>query len=128
MKLTIEVSPGELIDKFTILRIKSARLTSESQLSNVRKEMATIADAVAAAERASVEVAPLSRELETINGELWDIEDDIRACERAKDFGETFIALARSVYVTNDRRAAVKRQINEILSSEIIEEKSYAAY
>lgn len=116
---------GELIDKVTILEIKSARLTDEAALANVRAELALLADiARPALEREGVRA--LTARLRAINAELWDIEDRIRLKERAGSFGCEFVALARSVYRTNDVRAAVKRRINERLGSALVEEKSYA--
>ncbi|OFX10983.1 MAG: hypothetical protein A2516_04550, partial [Alphaproteobacteria bacterium RIFOXYD12_FULL_60_8] len=126
--ITVEIAPGELIDKITILEIKTERMSDPAKLVNVRVELDTLKDALHAAVPSSGELTRLSRELKSVNEALWDIEDDIRDCERATDFGEAFIRLARAVYITNDRRAALKRQINDLLGSRIIEEKSYAAY
>ena len=122
------VSWGELIDKIAILEIKSERLTDEGKIANVRRELDELA---AVRERhfpAHAGLAALAAELKAINEELWVIEDDIRDCERAKDFGPRFIELARAVYVTNDRRAASKRKVNDLLGSALVEEKSYAPY
>lgn len=126
--ITIEVAPGELLDKLTILDIKSERISDPAKLANVRIELATL---TASRERAipeSVELVELWRQLKEVNLALWDIEDEIRLCERDRDFGPRFIELARSVYRHNDRRAAIKRQINELLGSKLIEEKDYAQY
>lgn len=128
MKLMVEIAPGELIDKITILEIKLQRIKDEAKLANVRREY----ESLMATYRAHIEetdaLRALTDELREANAKLWDIEDDIRDLERAKDFGDAFIALARSVYRCNDQRAATKRKINELLDSAIIEEKSYAAY
>jgi hypothetical protein len=124
----IEVSPGELIDKITILEIKTERIADEGKLANVRAELATLVAARDGALEASSELASLAAELKAVNEALWEIEDHIRDCERAEDFGPRFVELARSVYRTNDRRAALKRRINDLLGSRLIEEKSYAAY
>jgi hypothetical protein len=124
----IEVGPGELIDKLTILEIKQARITDPAKLANVTTELASLARTRDQAIAPSPALDALTAELKRINQQLWDIEDDIRACERARDFGPRFVALARAVYHHNDQRAATKRRINDLLSSTIVEEKSYAGY
>lgn len=126
--MKIDVAPGELIDKLTILEIKAANISDPGKLRNVRHEYEVLSRALGEEVEQTAELAELRAELKAINETLWRIEDDIRDCERAKDFGAAFIELARSVYHTNDRRAAVKRRINELLDSDIVEEKSYAAY
>ena len=126
--ILVEIAPGELIDKITILQIKSERIAAADKLKNVRVELDVLAAARDAAMPATVELADLTAQLKQINEALWDIEDGIRDCEREQDFGPKFIQLARSVYHSNDRRAALKRQVNELLGSKLIEEKSYAAY
>ena len=126
--ILVEVAPGELIDKITILEIKSERIADAGKLKNVRVELDVLAAARDAAMAASAELAELTAQLKQVNEALWKIEDAIRDCERGQDFGPKFIELARSVYHSNDRRAALKRQINELLGSKLIEEKSYAAY
>ena len=128
MSLSVPVGPGELIDKITILEIKSARLAAREKLANVRAELAVLASARDAAITASPALADLTAALKTVNEALWRIEDEIRDCERAADFGARFVALARAVYHTNDERAALKRKINDLLDADIVEEKSYAAY
>ncbi|HET6283173.1 MAG TPA: DUF6165 family protein [Polyangia bacterium] len=128
MTITIEIGPGELIDKITILEIKSAHIAPGAKLSNVRTELGVLVAARDAGILPSAELDVLTADLKTINETLWRIEDEIRDCERATDFGPRFIALARAVYRTNDRRAAVKRRINDLLDAHIIEEKSYAQY
>ncbi len=128
MELSIPVSPGELLDKLTILEIKAERIREADKLANVRRELALL-DAVW--RDAALETEPVGRlraELKQVNEALWQIEDDIREQERSGRFGERFIALARSVYVTNDRRAAIKKAINVELGSAIVEEKSYRDY
>ncbi len=128
MALLVPVSWGEVIDKITILEIKAERLADPAKLANVTKELSEL---VAVRERefpGHAVLAGLSAELKAINENLWVIEDDIRDCERAKDFGPRFIALARAVYVTNDQRAQVKRRVNDALGSALVEEKSYAPY
>ena len=126
--VSVNVAPGELIDKITILEIKLERIEDEAKLANVRIEYETLNKARDAAIAQSPELDRLSVDLKSINEALWEIEDDIRDCERAKDFGDGFVKLARAVYVTNDKRMAVKRQINDLLGSSLVEEKSYAAY
>ena len=128
MPVMIAISPGELIDKITILEIKIARISDASKLANVRHEFETLIKMCDEQIEPSDRLAALTAELKTINTELWDIEDDIRDLERAKDFGAEFIRLARAVYQTNDRRATTKRLINDVLNSDLVEEKSYAAY
>lgn len=128
MAVMVPVSWGEVIDKITILEIKSKRLNDGAKLANVRKELDML---VAVREREFPrhrELASLSGMLEEVNAKLWDIEDDIRDCERQRDFGERFVELARAVYYTNDERAQLKRRVNDLLGSELVEEKSYAAY
>ena len=126
--VSVTVSVGELIDKITILEIKAARLGDPAQRSNVTSELKSLVAARDAALPPSAELTELSLLLKRINERLWHIEDDIRDRERAKDFGPRFIELARSVYICNDERAALKRRINELLGSRIVEEKSYAPY
>jgi hypothetical protein len=124
----IDVSPGELVDKLTILEIKLQRLPEGPARVNVRREYDVLERARSAALEPSAELARLSGALKAVNERLWVIEDDIRDCERAKDFGAKFIELARAVYHENDTRAALKREINMLLGSAIVEEKSYAKY
>ena len=126
MQLMVEVSVGEVIDKITILEIKTQRIADPAKLANVRAEFDSLNDTLAAVLTPSADLARLQGELFEINAALWDIEDEIRECEMRGDFGPTFVALARAVYVTNDKRAAVKKQINIALGSRLIEEKSYA--
>jgi hypothetical protein len=128
MSINAPVSWGELVDKVTILEIKLARLANPSQLENVRRERAALEPFCERARQARPEVAPLIIELQKVNEALWEIEDEIRDHERQKDFGPRFIELARSVYRSNDHRAALKRQVNLLLDSELVEEKSYTAY
>ena len=124
----IEVAPGELIDKITILLIKSERITDNMQLANVQRELGILTSKVDEEITSSPKFDELKLELKAVNEELWRIEDDIRDCERVNDYSQTFIDLARAVYITNDKRADLKREINVLLGSEIIEEKSYTSY
>lgn len=126
--VAVEISPGELIDKITILEIKAERIADPAKLRNVRYELDLLSGIRARAFAPSPELARLTSELKEVNQALWRTEDDIRDCERATDFGPRFIALARSVYRSNDRRAALKREVGVLLGSAIVEEKSYAAY
>ena len=109
--IVVEIAPGELIDKITILEIKSVRITDASKLANVRHELKTLVHSRDAHVAASAELDQLTGQLREVNEILWQVEDDIRDCERQQDFGAKFIELARSVYHTNYRRAAIKRQI-----------------
>ncbi len=128
MKISIPVGAGELIDKITILTIKSERIADQEKLANIRHELALLLEVRHHALGAFAELPQLQQALQTINEALWEIEDDIRDCERANDFGAKFIKLARAVYVTNDRRAKAKRAVDEHVGSPIVEEKSYADY
>jgi hypothetical protein len=125
---SVEVSPGELIDKITILGIKLERIEDEDKLKNVKLEWETLIRARDEAIEATPELEKLTADLKESNERLWEIEDDIRQCERDKDFGDKFVELARAVYANNDQRSRLKREINELLGSRLIEEKSYAAY
>lgn len=125
MTIKVEVGEGELIDKITILEVKLARISDPAKLKNVRREYEVLEATAKAEIPPSVELDALRAELKAINEDLWVIEDDIRICEKRSDFGEEFIRLARAVYFTNDRRAAVKRKINDLLGASIVEEKSY---
>jgi hypothetical protein len=128
VEIKVPVSPGELVDKITILEIKSARMTDPAKLANVRVELALLHDTWRTSAYASHDITSQWAALRTINEKLWDVEDLIRDKERARTYDQEFIDLARAVYVTNDERAAVKRDINTRLGSKIIEEKSYAKY
>jgi hypothetical protein len=120
-----EIGSGELIDKITILEIKSDRISDLEKLKNVRHELSVLS-ATRDAHLSGIEgLRDLAIQLKTINEALWEIEDDIRACEAQNDFGQKFINLARAVYITNDKRAAVKKEINLLTGASIIEEKSY---
>lgn len=124
----IEVGAGELIDKITILTIKSERMSDEAKLKNVRYELDVLSAARDANLKDTSELKKLTQALKEVNEALWDIEDDIRACEREKDFSDKFIQLARAVYITNDKRAAIKKDINLATGAQIIEEKSYTEF
>ena len=124
----VPVSPGEVLDKITILEIKSERMDDPDKIANVKREL----ELLQASWREHVDedetVTRIHADLKAINEELWEIEDDIRDKERAREFDEVFISLARAVYVTNDKRANAKKELNVYLGSEIVEEKSYKDY
>lgn len=128
LPIMVEIAPGELIDKITILEIKLENIRDETKLLNIKHEYAILTDVLRREVVQTADLARLTAALKEVNAQLWRIEDDIRDQERAKSFESEFVNLARSVYRTNDRRAALKREINELLSSVIIEEKSYADY
>ena len=128
MLLSIPVSVGEIMDKITILEIKAERILDAEKLANVTAELDTLRPLVTHDALNTASIKALVAELKDINEALWDIEDNIRKREYAKDFGEAFIALARAVYVTNDKRAEVKKQINLATGSTLVEEKSYEDY
>ena len=127
-QVLVPVSPAELLDKITILRIKVARMQDAAKLANVKLELSLLEQTWKDSGAAAHDVALDERALENVNARLWDIEDRIRDKERGQAFDAEFVALARSVYVENDERAAIKKRINLALGSTIIEEKSYAAY
>jgi len=128
MNILVEIAPGELIDKITILEIKIENIRDQRRLENVKHEYRILRDIYKSSVPESEALSVLAAKLKTINQKIWQLEDDIRDCERVQDFGPKFIGIARSVYRTNDERASVKRQINELLGSKIIEEKSYSSY
>lgn len=128
MLLSIPLSVGEIMDKITILEIKAERIVDAGKVANVTAELDTLRPLVTHDALNTASIKALVAELKDINEALWDIEDDIRERENSKDFGEAFIALARAVYVTNDKRAEIKKQINLATGSTLIEEKSYEDY
>ena len=127
-EIKVPVSPGELLDKITILRIKSQRMDDPQKLVNVRVELDALENTWSDSPYAKTDVETDIAALMAVNERLWVIEDEIRDKERAKAFDAEFIRLARSVYVQNDERAAIKRRINSTLGSRIVEEKSYRSY
>ena len=126
--IKVPVSPGEVLDKITILEIKSERISDPDKLTNVRRELGLLRETWGQCVENDETVQRIHAELKTINEALWVIEDDIRDKEFAKEFDQQFIDLARSVYVTNDQRANAKKELNLYLGSEIVEEKSYKDY
>lgn len=128
MIITVPVSVGEVVDKVTILEIKSERISDAEKRQNVAVELDALRPLVSGGVFDSDEMVELTNGLRVVNGELWDIEDNIRAEEAAGRFGDRFVELARAVYVTNDRRAELKKKINLATGSQLVEEKSYEDY
>jgi hypothetical protein len=127
-EIKVPISPGELLDKITILRIKSQRMSDPAKVSNVRHELEVLEETWAGSNYANIDIDADIAALLRVNERLWVIEDDIRDKERAQAFDAEFIRLARAVYIENDERAAIKRRINTTLGSDLIEEKSYRDY
>ena len=125
--MKVEISNGELLDKFSILEIKMGNITDPSKLVNIENEYRELTSDCTDLLRNSA-ISSLYADLKSINQKLWIVEDDIRECERRKDFGPEFISLAREVYFTNNNRARVKKEINLASGSSLVEEKSYRAY
>lgn len=126
--ILVPISPGELLDKITILRIKSARMQDAGKLANVRLELGLLEKQWRGALPEGIDVASEERALEAVNAKLWEVEDLIRDLEAQKRFEARFIELARAVYINNDERAAIKKRINLKLGSALVEEKSYRPY
>lgn len=126
--IRVPVSFGELFDKVTILEIKRDKMDDASKLVNVRKELTLLEELRERRVEKSQALEKLVARLKGVNADLWEIEDAIRDCERREEFGDDFVSLARSVYKKNDERSQLKREINELLGSEIVEEKSYRDY
>jgi Family of unknown function (DUF6165) len=126
--LHVPVSPGELLDKITILRIKGERIRDAAKLANVRLELELLEQTWATLGTATAAVAADEQALQAVNEQLWEIEDRIRDKEAAHSFDQDFIELARAVYHRNDERAVIKKRINTALGSRIVEEKSYQPY
>ena len=127
-EILIPISPGELLDKITILQIKAERISDPVKVANVKTELDMLNKVWNESIESDDEITALSNELKSINERLWEIEDDIRDEERNRRFGERFVELARAVYVTNDERAEAKKKVNLHLKSTIVEEKSYQDY
>jgi hypothetical protein len=128
MHLNVQTSPGEFLDKLTILEIKAERIADPAKLANVRHELEQLRATWAASPLAGHDVARLVAELKAVNLALWDVEDRVRGHEAEQRFDSEFVGLARSVYRNNDRRAALKRELNLALGSDLLEEKSYTEY
>jgi Family of unknown function (DUF6165) len=127
-EIKVPISPGELLDKITILRIKSQRMSDPAKVSNVRLELRALEETWGGSAHAKINLEADVSALLAVNERLWVIEDDIRDKERAQAFDAEFVRLARAVYFENDERAAIKRRINAKLGSSIVEEKSYRDY
>ena len=128
MVVKIPVSWGELFDKLTILEIKQARIDNQQKLANINKELKALRQVCSDHQLPEESLQEVIDDLRRTNESLWEIEDDIRDKERANEFDEEFIALARNVYITNDLRSKVKKDLNLHLGSQIVEEKSYQDY
>ncbi len=128
MSVEIAVSHGELFDKISILEIKRSKVVKADQRKNIENELDVLNRVRATAVPAGVEIDDLMAGLTDVNARLWDVEDDLRDCERQGEFDATFVELARSVYRLNDRRAELKRELNTRLGSELVEEKLYNEY
>jgi len=127
-ELLVPISPGELIDKITILEIKSQRMTDAAKLHNVRTELALLTDTWNASGYSTTDISAEWAGLWDVNAKLWDVEDHIRDKERDGRFDAEFVELARAIYFTNDQRALIKKRINTRLGASLVEEKSYADY
>ncbi|GGK01835.1 DUF6165 family protein [Luteimonas terricola] len=127
-EITVPVSFGELLDKISILQIKSGRMSDEAKLANVRRELSALEKTWMAHPAAGKDIARLRADLKAVNERLWEIEDAVRLKEKAQAFDEAFVRLARSVYLENDERARIKKAINLALGSSYVEEKSYRDY
>ncbi len=128
MQLQVPVSVGEVLDKITILQIKLAHISDAAKRANIHNELDALLPLVAGDAFTTDQMQALMAELKSVNEALWDIEDDIREKEAAKSFDAEFIRLARAVYITNDKRAEIKKQINLATGSALVEEKSYESY
>ncbi len=126
--IRIPVAPGELIDKITILQIKSERISDSGKLENVRRELDVLTEERRLHMNEAKDCKKLTMTLKAVNERIWDLEDTIRECDRQKDFGDLFLETAKRIYRTNDERAALKREISLLFGSMIVEEKSYADY
>ena len=128
MQLLVPISVGELIDKITILKIKQQKATDSQKLANINRELEELTTTWNQANTTGIDITDLENQLTRVNEDLWDIEDDIRTKEAAKAFDQEFIELARSVYKRNDLRAALKKEINILTGSTLVEEKLYQEY
>jgi len=126
--ISVPISIGELIDKISILEIKAERIVDQAKLRHVQAELGVLNEIKSAAGIDQPDMQPFAEQLKSINTELWDIENEIRELEARQDFGKRYIALARKVYLTNDRRARIKQKISLAYNSAIIEEKSYTDF
>ena len=127
-KILSEISAGELLDKISILEIKLEKIKNEESKAEIDKEYKMLKLILEDNINLTEDIADLSNEIKTVNLTLWNIEDELRKCEKNKDFGKTFVELARAVYFNNDKRAKIKSKINSILGSNIKEVKHYVDY
>ena len=127
-KILSEISPGELLDKISILEIKLEKVQNQEGQKEIKKEYSILKEVQNSNIKITDELKKLFNELKNVNSALWDIEDKIRICEKNKDYGEVFIKLARGVYLSNDKRSMIKSKINTILGSNIKEVKEYVNY
>lgn len=127
MQVTVPISVGELLDKITILEIKAERIVEPEKRLNVDRELSELSAKRDALGLDRPDLRPLVDDLARVNRRLWDVEDDLRRLEKREDFGPAFVRLARSVYRENDRRAEIKRELNRLTGSHLVEEKSYSA-
>ena len=127
-KVLAEISPGELLDKISILEIKIEKIKDKNSLYEINKEYKILKNAQNSKIETTDKIEKLFKEIKEINTNLWDIEDKLRICEKNKDFGKNFTELARKVYLNNDKRSKIKLQINKILGSNIREIKQYVNY
>ena len=127
-KILSEISPGEILDKISILEIKLAKIKDKKNLIEINKEYESLKRTMSSNIKLTKELKNLINDIKKVNLELWTIEDKIRICEKNKDFGQTFVNLARNVYLNNDKRAKIKLKINNILDSNIKEIKQYIDY
>lgn len=128
MSIKTEISVGEFLDKLTILQIKQIRIREAGKLANINRELETLLQLWSESTYSGANIEKEMQQLREVNEQLWDIEDDIRDKESAGEFDQRFIELARAVYITNDKRARIKKRINEQLGSGLVEEKSYKDY
>ena len=127
-EILVPVSFGELLDKIAILQIKSERMSDAAKLANVRKELSALEQMWMQHPAAGGDIVELRAALKAVNERLWVIEDDIRVKESKQEFDDEFVRLARAVYIENDQRARIKREINQNLGSAYVEEMSYQDY
>ena len=127
-KILSEISPGELLDKISILEIKIEKVKDKNSLEEIKKEYKILKEIQTSSIEITDKIKDLFQSVKNVNVKLWNIEDKLRICEKNKDFGKRFIELARSVYFANDERAELKSKINKILKSNIIEIKQYDNY
>ena len=128
IKILSEISAGELLDKISILEIKLDKIKDKESLEEINKEYKILKDVQNSSIEVTEKLKTLFKEIKEVNLNLWNIEDELRICEKNKDFGQSFINLARDVYLNNDKRSKIKSKINEVLGSNIKEIKQYVDY